>query len=383
MGELNLFRSSFKGLAILLAAGAATAAFSQHHVKKSSGAGIKCTLAEVRDSQRSSLVAYTFFLPDGWKNQSALNWSGNTFTASFNRSSPDGRYIVISGMPSNMRYNAVTNGTPSGTKFSKASDYLHTIVDNLSRSGKVTNVQVQEEYDKDLPLEPTQISQQQGRQIPSYTVSQIHQTAFLKISFELDGKPETASMGTTMVGSLGLNHIAMGGPTFLQPNRPKTSFDTENDFYIVGPTLVVITPAQPTPSKLREVQLIASSTSMTPQFATFCLKLALAESDAGLKAMAQRGRQLIQDMREQSEKNLVDFKRQMADRDATTHDFCNFISDQQDYKNSSGSIYTLPAYYSHAWTNDEGDFLLTDDPTVDPRGSGGTWEEMSKAHHGQ
>jgi hypothetical protein len=40
---------------------------------------------------------------------------------------------------------------------------------------------------------------------------------------------------------------------------------------------------------------------------------------------------------------------------------------------------TTPAYYDHAWSNGQGDYFLSNDPTFDPRGTGnGSWEQMEK-----
>jgi hypothetical protein len=107
-------------------------------------------------------------------------------------------------------------------------------------------------------------------------------------------------------------------------------------------------------------------------------------STANLKATEERGRELRKEMAEQGEKRMEELKQKWAQNDANTHDFCNFLLDQQDYHDPSGSIVTLPNAYSHAWANGDGDYLRSSDPTFDPRGSGGgDWQEMKKAEHGQ
>jgi hypothetical protein len=70
----------------------------------------------------------------------------------------------------------------------------------------------------------------------------------------------------------------------------------------------------------------------------------------------------------------------MAAKDESTHQFCNYISDQQDFKPRSGPIVTLPSTYAHSWADGKGNYFLTDDPTFDPRGLGtGNWEKLEKA----
>jgi hypothetical protein len=78
---------------------------------------------------------------------------------------------------------------------------------------------------------------------------------------------------------------------------------------------------------------------------------------------------------------MARFREQMAAKDASTHAFCNYILDQEDYQAPGGGpVVTLPDTYRHVWGDGNGNYFLSDDPTVDLRGvGGGNWQPMSKA----
>jgi hypothetical protein len=104
-------------------------------------------------------------------------------------------------------------------------------------------------------------------------------------------------------------------------------------------------------------------------------------ANSSRQATAQRIKQMQIDFEENREKQMANFKEQMAQRDDFTHDFCNYLSDQQDFKSSNGTVVTIPTAYDHAWSNGQGGYYLTNDPTFDPKGTDfSTWEQMQKTH---
>ncbi len=202
-----------------------------------------------------------------------------------------------------------------------------------------------------------------------------HETGYLKITFEQDGMDETAELGTTVAGDLLTNNLVNGiGPT-------ATRSTTETGTYVVGPTLYIVEPTKPSAAKVKEAKIVASSVRFTPQFATYCVKLALAMAKSQVKITSEKGKQMIRDFEQNREKQMANFKEQMAQRDDFTHDFCNYLSDQQDFRTSNGTVVTMPTSYGNAWSNGQGGIFISDDPNDSPQGIGSvSWEKMARAH---
>ncbi len=339
------------------------------------GKGIKCSLAKVEDAQRSGLTAYTYFVPSGWQSKSSLNWNTQiTYIADFTANTPDGQYLVEQVQPLNMQYVNSNGKILQGFRITKAIDYLHGLISALEQKGTVSNVKVVQEYNEDAPL--TEFEKNMPKPLPSIggmVQTTFNQTAFMKISFEKDGHQLVGSVGTTVYGYLLVNNMKMGiGPT-------ARMWLSENGTYVVGPTLLIVTPPTPDPAKVKEAQIVSSSGRITPKFGQFCAQLALAKSQADLQASAERGRQFIQQMRQQTAQIKENFEARMAQKDADTHAFCNYILDQQDYTDHSGNVVTLPSAYTHSWTNGNGEYILNDNPTFDPKGIGlNTWQQLEK-----
>jgi len=341
----------------------------------SKGKGIKCTLAKVVDSQRSGLTAYTYFVPTGWEAKSSMNWNGNTYVADFTATTPDNQYMVEQLMPLNMQFVNSNGKILQGIRILKAIDYLHAMVNGLQQNGKINNVKVIEEDNEDAPL--TEQEKNFPKPLPSIGAmvqTQFNQTAFMKFSFERNGQQLTGSMGTTVFGNFLSNNMQLGyGPT-------ASHFLSENGTYVIGPTLLVMSPASPSEAKVHEAQIIASSAQMTPDFQLYSAKLALAISNAGLVATEERGKELIKQMREQTQQIHDNFMDKMAQKDADTREFCNYILDKQDYADHSGNVVTLPSAYNHSWSDGNGNYILNDDPTFDPKKDLGKlgYQEMEK-----
>jgi hypothetical protein len=304
-----------------------------------------------------------------------MNWQGQSYVADFTASTPDNQYMVEQLMPLNMQFVNSNGKILQGIRLTKAIDYLHAMVSGLQQNGKISNVKVLDEDNEDAPL--TELEKTFPKSLPTLQgmeQTQFNQTAFMKFSFERNGQQMTGRMGTTVFGNFLVNNMQMGyGPT-------AGHFLSESGSYVIGPTLLIMSPATPSPAKVHEAQIIASSGQMTPKFRSFCAQLSLEIAQAGLKATEERGRELVQQMRQHTAELHQNFMNQMAQKDANTREFCNYILDQQDYTDHSGQVVTLPMNYNHSWSNGNGEYILSDDPTFDPKGLGsGGWEQMQKA----
>jgi hypothetical protein len=321
------------------------------------------------------MVAFTYLVPKGWEPKTSFTWNGQSFISDFKASTPDGQYTVEHLQPLSMAYGASNGRVMQGFRIASGTDFLHGLVGQMEKSGMVSNARVTEEYNADAPL--TEIEKNLPKPLPSIGGMQqrtFNQSAFLKLSFEKNGQPMVASVGTTVYGTFLSNNMQLGY------GRTSTQYSSENGSYVIGPTLVVISPANPSPAKVHEIQIMASSSQMTPSFMNYCARLALGMSEAQYKATKERGKQLIQQMREQTQQIHDNFMDEMARKDADTHEFCNYLLDKQDYTDHSGNLVTLPTAYDHSWSDGNGNFVLNDDPTFNPKKDMGMlgYQELQK-----
>jgi len=331
------------------------------------GQGIQCKLEEVQDSEKSGLTAFTYFVPDGWTAHHSMRWgNADSFVANLSASTADKHYSVSQLQPMVVTYMAMRAIAPKGIRIAHATDFLHALVDQLKRQYNLQEVNVVDEVNEPLPLTQFQESAARTNWGPMQTRAPLHESGFMQVTFELNGEEETADLGTTVVGTNVRMHA-------LNNENEVTS---ESGVYRAGPSMVIIAPSNPAGARIREARIIASTMRETPQFLAYHRKLTTALAKAQLQANAA---ELEANNADWHERSMANFKGQMAAKDSNTHEFCNYILDQQDYKTKSGPTVTLPTAFDHAWSNANGEYLLSDNPAFDPRGYGsGGWERLEK-----
>lgn len=336
------------------------------------GKGVECSLVQLKDNQRSGVVAFTYLVPKGWQNKTVFSWNNNnTYTAEMGATTPDQHYIVDQLEAVNIVYTSSNGKVTQGLRITHATDFLAALVGRMQQKGGMTNIKVVDQYNKSLPLTDTQQLEANSRMIGGMSQNTFHETGYLKITFEQNGVQEAAELGTTVAGNLLTNNLVNG------IGRTATRFTTENGTYVVGPTLYIVEPSKPSAARIQEAKVIASSVRCNPQFAAYCVKLALQMANNARLVTAEKIKQMQRDFEDNREKLMANFKEQMAERDDFTHDFCNYISNQQDFKSSNGTVVTIPNDYDHAWSNGQGGVYVSKDPTFNP---GGDWESMQKTH---
>ncbi len=327
--------------------------------------GTKCTVEKVKDTQKSGLVAFTFLVPTGWTPHSLFNWDKNgSFFANLSASSPDKHTSADVLEPCVLTYGWMNKIAPKGIRIDHATDFLHALVSQMQTQQGVTNVETVEEVNQDLPLTDFQKKAATTNWGPMHKRSYLHETGFLKVTFQRDGVEETANLGTTVTGMMQVIQI---------PNSPgPTTISQTNQ---VGPTVVIVTESHASLAKIREAQIVASSMHMTPQFLDYWRKMTTAMAEAYLRGTAAA-------LKENNDtwhgRAMASFRDQMAAKDANTHDFCNYLLDQQDYRAPGGGTVTLPTYIK-AYTNSNGEYLISDNPQFVPSGAGSqVWEQLVK-----
>ena len=338
-------------------------------------APISCKLQTIFDSQSRS-NAFVFFMPKGWANYSHLSWGREpgTFHISVSASTSDGRYEATQTGNETYNYNVFYNfqgGPPRyvNTPVHHATDYLKVVLGQISQSDGISDIQVVDSIDS--PLAASKVpAWLKNAPIPAWEQRvSAYESGYLQLKFNRDGHPMTAMLGTTVKGYSGKR--VLPGKNFVA---------SEGGFFMVGPTTLLIMPADSVEQKQRELKIVADSIRMTPQFHEYLNQLTdhLVKMKLGAAAAAQK-----YDAATFHERAMSQFGQQMRMKDAYSHAFCNYVSDQQDYKDQGGRIVTVPSNYKYAWSDGSGNYLLNDDPTIDMRGIGnGNWKPMEKANIG-
>lgn len=329
------------------------------------GTGIKCKLEQVKDPE-SGLVAFTYFVPQGWTPHSHMQWTTpGAFVANLSASTPDKHYSVSQLQHMVVSFNRFGNSPAKGIVIHHATDFLLALVDQMKKLYNVQEVQITDEVNQPVPASQLSAVTPINTSGPMDTVTLVNEAGFLQATFDLDGTPMVAAFGTSVSGRLDSKH---------QPNRPD-QFVGESGVFGVGPSTMIVAPANPAHQMVKELQLIASSMNMTPQFLAYWREVTtkLAKTTLESNFIGQKFADA-----HWHEHAMAQFRDQIQAKDENTHQFCNYILGQQDYKDQSGNVVTLPSSYKHAWADGSGNYLLSDDPTTDLRGYGSNWQEMGK-----
>jgi hypothetical protein len=344
-----------------------------HAQKPTAKAGrIKCKLGQVKDTDRSGLVAYTYFLPDGWTSQSTMKWGRMDSTiVTISASTPDNLYAANHIEPMVVHFEALKSyASPSGFHIAHATDFLHLLVTKIQQQFQVDKVSIEEEVNKPLPLTPYLEGVAKTATNALHDGSVFRETGYLKVRFTINGTEEVAELGTIAGG---LNQ------TWHFVNNPN-AITNYSGMYTVGPTVVIVSPAKPSAARENELKVIASSIRKTSQFQEYVNNLARGTDQAIHNEYASALQEKNATWHEHS---MAAFRSQMASRDANSRQFCNYLLDQQDYKNRGGGLVTLPSAYNHVWADNKGEYLLTNDSSLDPGVAGsGDWQELEKARPG-
>jgi hypothetical protein len=351
---------------LLLSAGLISTAIASCSVASAPHApsGIKCTLEQVNDTEKSGVVAFTYLVPEGWTPHHMMKWGeADSYVANLSASTADKSYSVDQLEPMVMSFMSMRAGNPRGIHIAQATDFLHSLVELIKKQYNVSKVDIVDEVNETLPLTPFQEAASKTNWGPMQTRTPFHESGYLKATFELNGKEVTVEMGTTVVGTNVRMHA-------LNDESQETS---TSGVYRVGPTMTIITPSSPEPAKVKEAKIIAASMHPTAEFVDYRQKLTASLAQAQLNANEAELNAKNSDWHERS---MAEFRGQMAAKDANTHQFCNYILDQQDYQSKGGPTVTLPSGYKHAWTDGNGKYLLSDDSSSDSQG--GNWEPLEK-----
>lgn len=324
-------------------------------ISKTSATGkasyIECKLDKVKDTGRTGLVAFTYLIPNGWVAAPTLAWNSDiSLFGEFQAHTKDLKYYVDQVEPFNMSYSSLPGGPHQGFRIVHATDFLKVLLRQVESKGLASNVKIIDEKNSEIPLTAQEKQLYGMARNMSGSTDIISEAGFLEVSFQKGSEHGIATFATIVKGTLSSSPAFQG------------RYETGN--YVIGPTMFVLRPTQVTSQRAAEIRILEASLRMTPQFTLYLLKLETAHSQGAIRAIHNEERQ------EQSEwraRSMSRFKAQMASKDAHTREFCDYISDQQEYVGAGGRQATLPANYIRAWADNSGDYILTNSYTYNPK----------------
>jgi hypothetical protein len=270
-----------------------------------------------------------------------------------------------------LTYSSGMAGQPGkGVLIEKASDYLRFKLSRLTTSLQgVTDVAVVTEENTELPPDDFQkIGQRFNSGDSMHRRSFLHQAGFLKASFKLNNTPMTVSLGTLVFGETSTIQIpGMSRPSSVsQVNR-------------VGPTVTIMLESNAPAKMVNEAKVIASSFQMTGEFHEYWVKMTTHAAQVQLGANAAT---LKAENANWHEHAMASFRNQMDAKSGVSHDFCNMVANQQDYKLGDG-IVTLPNDFKGWWDANSSTLVIADNPQYVPTGAGtNNFKALQAVHAG-
>jgi hypothetical protein len=130
-------------------------------------------------------------------------------------------------------------------------------------------------------------------------------------------------------------------------------------------------------------QAITRSFKLNPRWYGKCAQLIdhlIKQQIRQIQNVGQLSRMLSQMSNEMSDMNMKSYTERQAVNDRISENFSHHILDIESYHNPfEDKAVELPSGYNHAWVNNLGEYVMTDDPNFNPNvGSNLHWENMEK-----
>ncbi len=334
----------------------------QGEAKSDPGAAVRLQLHRVMDTEGSGGLAYTFLLPEGWTSEDRLHWLVDNYTTpvvGFSLiKSEDGREEIdsVSGVATSFSHGpAGDSGMPPPRSLSQ---YL---LSDWKRRHPGLNFQV-------TSREDTPIDVSGDPNVGFGKVSAQH--GLVKLSFRRNGQiylsKVQARMDTFRTNSA---PTAIGGEIYEGGWRISSQF-------------TVTAPAAEFDHAMRTCALVLTSSKTDPHFFS---RVAQAQKviQARFYDMQNRIRetsQLISQTNDEiSDSIMSSYNTSQAAADHEAANFDDYIRGVDKYSDASGPI-DLPSGYAHAWADNQGHYIVSDQGLYDPNvsGPGGTWQELEK-----
>jgi hypothetical protein len=152
--------------------------------------------------------------------------------------------------------------------------------------------------------------------------------------------------------------------------------------WLIGDFYQVSAPEARLPEAMKVAGIVLTSSRQDPHWFSLVAKVQQQISQAIYSGVAAAGRmsQIISQTNDAiSDSIMSSYSANQTAEDESVQGFDDYIRGIDRYQDNDGRV-GLPSGYSHAWKDDQGNYLVTDDHLYDPNvsGPGGTWHELER-----
>lgn len=327
------------------------------------GTAYHMTLHKVMDEEGTGKLAFTYLIPDGWTATDKITWIPNDFmtpeVGSSTLKSADGLIELYSA-----------SGVWTNYGHSPTGDY------GQGPPKSVADILLQEFKDKHPGVE-FEILTKDDRIVDSLLGAAPPQGSnyglkgVLKVRFTQDGKTFLTKAQARMDGmEMTPQATAIGGTI------------SEGGWRITE-TLAVTAPEDKMDEALKIVGIILTSSRLDPHFFNTVVQAQKIISDnfySQQRQIAQISQIISQTNDEISDTIMSSYHSGQAAEDKEISGFDDYIRGVDKYQDTDAPV-DLPSGYAHAFADNNGHYIVTDQHGFDPNvgGDGGTWRELQKA----
>ncbi len=336
-------------------------------------------MAQIVDSQgfERPIPSASILIPVDWQSQGATTWNikdkCNGIVTRFAVSGPDGRAFerfpvynwVWADNPQSLR-SAAAQEAQFGMKSCDVSpplgaqDYLRRNLPRLRPNAQLVGFEQTPKLMQDL--------QQQAQQIESaarqYNLRQQVKYDAIKarVKYDFEGKPmeEWIVAATVTTGTFG----------------PLGQWSYNCGAYAAGQRA----PAGQLDASAKLFELIASTFRVNPEWQARITKHAMAIQQTDQKGIRDRAAIQAKSAEDTRRIQQETYENRQRSQDTINSDFSQVIRGVESYRNpSTGETLELDANYGHAWVNNHGEYLLSDQAGFDPnsvRGNTANWTQL-------
>jgi len=308
---------------------------------------------KVMDTNGSGHVALTYLLPKGWKTDDNLVWNlmQQTTPLQFitSASSPDGQYSV---KYRNIYHAWYTRTSNIGNKGEPAPD-------------SPTEYAVQL-FEKGHPGAQVEVADRQEKPIASMFKPMATQTTK---SLACSVKLRYTSNGTSMMAKVAFRYDGYDSGTAWG----KSHGFSNGEWYLMDWSIVT-GPESQFPKALRIGAVSLSSEHFDPAFFQQYMEVCAALTQQIAAEGAERLEIIRKSYHPINSFNKQKFDEQEAAKDRFTRAMCDYASDQQRFTDGK-TQFIVPIGYKYAGVKDNGDVIVTDDPTYNKYKE---WQEMNR-----
>ncbi len=318
---------------------------------------------KVIDREGTGKLAFTYLLPKGWKAVDALKWLPQDYmtpvVGTTTITSPDGRIELdtMSGLESNY-----SHGPAGDSGVFPPRSVAAYLLGQWKRCHP--NIEPEVVASTDTPVSsPSGTPSSIGR---SYAVR-----GTLKLRYSQNGRTFLVKTQARIdVFHTNAAPTAIGGEMF-------EGGWTISDFFAVTAPQSQVTGA------MKVLGIVLTSTRTDPHFFNTVAQAQriISQNFYSMERSIMETSHIISQTNDAISDMIVgSYKKSQAAQDQEVTNFDDYVRGVQKYNDSSGTT-DLPSGYAHAWKDDRGNYIVTDDHLYNPNahGAGGTWHELEKS----